>query len=199
MGNTHHTALAIKVRIDLLLERGLVHVARADRDANCGGLFFRLARDVLPDSNGRVDAAAFLEERANGAAGSLRRHQDNVYVWRGYDLGVILVHDGKAVGEVERLALRYERGELRPRRGLRGVGEQVHDDRAAIDGLFDREQRLSGHLGAEESVREAREVRGACARTQPSSQACFQLSPFSRTPTMTLSPLSRAFRPCPWP
>jgi hypothetical protein len=168
MGITHHTALAIKVRIDLLLERGLIHVARADPDADGSGLFLRLARDVLPDGNRRVDPTAFLEERANGAAGSLGRHQDNIDVWRGHDLGVVLVHNGEAVGEVERLALRDERGELRPRRGLRRVGEQVHDDRAAVDGLFDREQRLSRYLGAEKvSLHGGRGARGARVPSRP--------------------------------
>ena len=52
------------------------------------------------------------------------------------------------MGEVERLPLGDERRERRPRRRLRGVREQVHDDRAAIDGLFNREQRLSRYLGA---------------------------------------------------
>ena len=203
---THHTALAIEVRVDLFLERGLVHVARADRDADCGGPFLRLARDVLPDGDRRVDATALREERANGAARSLRRDEDNVDVRRGDDLGVLLIHDGEAVGEVERLALGDERGERRPRRGLRGVREQVHDDRAALDGLLDREQRLSRHLGTarkkksrQNTVSHEAEVVGRNARTQPSSRACFQLSPFSRTPTTTLRPLSRAFRPCPWP
>lgn len=36
-------------------------------------------------------------------------------------------------------------------------------------------------------------------RTQPSSWACLQDSPPSRTPTITLRPLSRALRPCPCP
>ena len=104
------------------------------------------------------------------------------------------------MGEVERLALGDEWRERRPRRGLRRIREQVHDDRTAIDGLFDREQRLSRYLeGAEGQSTELRESEERVQRTQPSSQACFQLSPSLRTPTMTLSPLSRAFRPCPWP
>lgn len=45
--------------------------------------------------------------------------------------------------EVERLALRNKRLHLRPRLALRGVGEEVHDDRAAVNGLLDREECLS--------------------------------------------------------
>jgi hypothetical protein len=80
---------------------------------------------------------------------------------------------------------------------LCGIREQVHDDRAALDGLLDGEQRLSRHLlnrnvpqkrdkkqwrqniAVEASETSAREL------TQRSSSACFQLSPFSQTPTMT--------------
>ena len=61
------------------------------------------------------------------------------------------------MGEVECLALGDERRERRPRRGLRRVREQVHDDRAALDGLFDREQRLSRYLGARLSRKESEE------------------------------------------
>jgi hypothetical protein len=50
------------------------------------------------------------------------------------------------VREVEGLDLGDERRELRPRRRLRSIREQVHDDRAALDGLFNGEQRLPRHL-----------------------------------------------------
>jgi hypothetical protein len=78
--STHHATLAIQVRVDLLLGHGLVHIARANSDAECGGLLFRLARDVLPHGDGRVDAMAFLEERADGAARALRNDEDDVDV-----------------------------------------------------------------------------------------------------------------------
>lgn len=145
LSNTHHTALAVQIRVDLLLERGLIHIARANGNADGCGLLPGLARDVLPDGDGRVDATALFEERADGATRALGRDEDDVDVRRRYDFGILLVYDGEAMREVERLALGDERCELRPRRGLGGIREQVHDDRASLDRLLDREERLAGH------------------------------------------------------
>ena len=144
--STHHAALAIQVRVDLLLERGLVHIARADSDAEGSGLLLRLARDVLPHGNGRIDATALFEKRADGAARALGGNEDDVDVRWGNDLGILFIHDGEAVREVESLALGDERRELRPGRRLCGIREQVHDNRATIDGFLNGEQRLSRHL-----------------------------------------------------
>lgn len=47
------------------------------------------------------------------------------------------------MGEVEGLALGDQRSDLGPGLRLGGVGEQVHDDGAPVDGLWDVEEGLS--------------------------------------------------------
>ena len=145
LSDTHHTALAIQIRVNLLLERGLIHITRANGNADGRGLLLGLARDVLPDGDRRVDATTLLEERADGATRALGRNEDDVDVRRRHDFGVLLVYDGEAVREVERLALGDERRELGPRRGLGGIRKQVHDDRPSLDRLLDREERFAGY------------------------------------------------------
>src|SRR5258708_11879602 len=93
----HHAALAIQVRVDLLLERGLVHISRANSDSERSSPLLRLARDVLPHGDRRVDTTALLEECADGAAGAFGGDEDDVDVLWGYDLGILFVHDGEAV------------------------------------------------------------------------------------------------------
>jgi hypothetical protein len=92
-----NTTLAVEVRVDLLLKGGLVEVAGADGDTEGDGLLLGLAGDVLPDSDGRVDTTAFLEERADGAAGALGCDEDDIDVLGCLDLGVLLEDDGEAV------------------------------------------------------------------------------------------------------
>ena len=91
----------ILVRVDLLLERGFVHIARADSEAERSGLLLCLARDVLSHGDGRVDATTLLEERANGAARALGSDEYDVDVLWGYDLSILLVHDEETVRAVE--------------------------------------------------------------------------------------------------
>lgn len=146
MIDTHNTTLAVQVGVDLLLKGRLVHVARANRDAERDCLLFRLAGDVLPHSNTGVDAAALLEQGADGAARALGRDEDDVNVGRRHDVGIVLVHDGEAVREVERLALGDEGRNGGPGLRLRGVGEQIHDDSTALNGVFDREEGLTRDL-----------------------------------------------------
>jgi len=110
---TRHTVLAIQVRVDLLLERGLVHKARADCNAECSGLLPCLARDILPHGDGQVDATVLLEEHVDGAARALGSDEDNIDVLWGYDPGIFFVHNGKAMRDVESLALSDERHEQR--------------------------------------------------------------------------------------
>lgn len=93
-------ALAVQVGVDFLLEGGLVHVARADGDAERDSLFFGFARHVLEDGDGAVDAAALAEEGTNGAAGSFGCDEDDVDVGGDFDLGLVLEDGGEAVGEV---------------------------------------------------------------------------------------------------
>jgi hypothetical protein len=139
-----NTTLAVEVRVDFLLESGLVEVAGADGDTEGDGLLLGLASDVLPDSDGGVDTAALLEEGADGAAGALGCDEDDIDVLGGLDLGVLLEDDGESVGEVESLALGDEGLDLWPGLGLGSVGEEVHDDGTAVDGLVDGEEGLAG-------------------------------------------------------
>jgi hypothetical protein len=83
------------------------------------------------------------------------------------------------VREVESLALGDERREPRPRRRLCGIREQVHDDRAALDGLLNGEQRLSRHLSSPRKKREETKVSAHCyggerdlVRTHPTIFQC---------------------------
>ena len=97
------TTLTVKVRVDLLLEGGLVEVAGADGDTEGDGLLLGLASDVLVDGNGGVDTAALTEEGADGAAGALGGDEDDVDVGGNLDLGEVLEDGREAVGEVESL------------------------------------------------------------------------------------------------
>lgn len=102
---THQaTTLTVKVRVDLLLKGGLVEVTRADGDTEGDGLLLGLAGDVLEDGNGGVDATALLEERADGAAGTLGGDEDDIDVRGNLDLGEVLEDGGETVGEVEGLS-----------------------------------------------------------------------------------------------
>lgn len=103
---THQaTTLAVEIGVDLLLEGGLVEVARADSDTESDGLLLGLTGDILEDGDGRVDAAALTEEGAHGAAGTLRGNEDDVHVLGDLDLGEVLEDRREAVGEVESLQL----------------------------------------------------------------------------------------------
>jgi hypothetical protein len=99
------TTLAVQIGVDLLLERGLVHVSGTDGDTEGDGLLLGLAGDVLVDGNGGVDTAALTEESADGAAGALGRNEDDVNVGGDFDLGEVLEDGGETVGEVESLLL----------------------------------------------------------------------------------------------
>lgn len=156
-------ALTVQVRVDLLLEGGLVEVARADSNAQSDGALLSLAGDVLVDGKGGVDATALTEERADSAARTLGSAQDDINVLGNIDLGEVLEDGGEAVREVQSLESRLvgcewpsfqflkaylALGQLGldggPGLGLGGVGEQVHDDGTAGDGLVDLEEVLAG-------------------------------------------------------
>lgn len=103
---THQaTALAVEIGVDLLLEGGLVEVARADSDTESDSLLLGLTGDILEDGDGRVDAAALTEEGAHGAAGTLGGNEDDVHVLGDLDLGEVLENRREAVGKVESLQL----------------------------------------------------------------------------------------------
>lgn len=104
--NTAHkaTTLAVKVRVDFLLKGGFVEVAGADGDTESDGFFLGLAGYVLVDGDGGVDATAFAEEGAYGAAGTLGGNEDDVDVGGHVDFGEVLEDGGETVGEVEGLS-----------------------------------------------------------------------------------------------
>lgn len=97
------TPLTVKVRVDLLLKGGLVEVAGSDGDAERDRLLLGLARHVLQDSDGAVDAAALAEQRAHGASRALGRDEDHINVGGDIDFGKALEDGREAVGEVEGL------------------------------------------------------------------------------------------------
>jgi hypothetical protein len=104
--DTAHQAatLAVEIRVDLLLERRLVHVSGADGYTESDGLLLGLAGNVLEDCDGRVDTTALAEESADSAAGALGRDEDDVNVGGDIDLGEVLEDGREAVGEVECLS-----------------------------------------------------------------------------------------------
>lgn len=103
--DTAHEAatLTVEVRVDLLLEGGLVEVAGADGDTEGDGLLEGLAGDVLVDGDGAVDATALLEERADSAARALGGDEDDINVSGDLDVSAVLEDRGETVGEVEGL------------------------------------------------------------------------------------------------
>jgi hypothetical protein len=132
--------------------------------------------EVLLDSKAGVDARAVQEIAAHRGAGALRRDKDHVHILRRDDLGLLLVGDGEAVGEVQRIARLQVLLERGPDRLLRRVGNEALDDRAALNGFFDVEK-VFALLPAV--------LHGAIP---------IFLNPCA-WPTMTLKPLSRMFRP----
>jgi hypothetical protein len=154
--------------------------------------------------NTYVDASTLLEEGAHGPAAALGSNEDDIDVLGRDDLCVILEDDGEPVREVERLALDQVGLDVLPRSGLGSVRKKVHDDGTALKSLVDGEERLSRNLDERDNNipvgdKQRGQRRTQERLTQPSFLASSQLSPSSRTPTITLRPLSRAFRPCPWP
>lgn len=109
-------------------------------------------------------------------------------------MGIILVDNGETMREVEGLALGDQGSNLGPRLRLSGIREEVHDNCSSVDSLLDGEEGLSRYL-IRHDQNYYKLTFADKLLTQPSSIACFQLSPFSRTPTMTFKPLSRAFKP----
>ena len=104
MDTSHQaTTLTVEVGVDLLLERGLVHVSGTDGNTEGDGLLLGLAGDVLEDGNGGVDTTALTEEGSDGAAGTLGGNEDDIDVGGDVDLGEVLEDGGETVREVESL------------------------------------------------------------------------------------------------
>jgi len=130
------------------------------------------------DGEAGVDAFAAEEVAADVEAGAFRGNEDDVDVFRRNDLGKVVVDDGEAVRKVEGVAFVEVALDLRPADFLRGVGKQVLDDRALLDGFFDLEE---GSISKRVSP-----------GTKPSRLARFQsFMNFLDWPIITLKPLSR--------
>jgi hypothetical protein len=143
---THEAAtLTVEVRVDLLLEGGLVEVAGADSDTESNSLLLSLTSDVLVDSERGVDTTALTEEGSDGSARALRGTEDDVDVGGNLDLGEVLEDGGETVREVKGLALNELGLNGGPSLGLGGVGEKVHDNGTTGDSLVDIEQVLAGN------------------------------------------------------
>jgi hypothetical protein len=99
------TSLTVQIGIHLLLKGSFVEVTGPDGDAEGDGFLLCFAGDILVDGDGGVDAAAFTEEGAYGAAGAFWGDKDDVDVGGDVDFGEGLEDGGEAVGEVEGLAL----------------------------------------------------------------------------------------------
>ena len=100
---------------------------------------------ILLDGKAAVDPAAVQEIGAHAGAGAFGGNQDHVHVFRRDDAGLVVVDDGKAVREIQRIAFLQVRLDLRPDQLLPGIRDQVLDDRAALGGFFEREERLARH------------------------------------------------------
>jgi hypothetical protein len=143
---THEaTTLTVQVRVNLLLEGGLVEVTGSNSNTHGNGLLLGLASDILEDGNGRVDTTALTEEGADGTTGTLGGDEDNIDIGGDIDLGQVLENGGEPVGEVESLSLGEERLNLGPGLRLGSIGEKVHDDGTLVNGSLDIEQVLSGN------------------------------------------------------
>ena len=103
--DTAHEAatLTVKVRVDLLLESGLVQVAGANGDTHGNGLLLGLASHILEDGERGVDTTALTEQAADGAAGTLGGAKDDVDVGGDIDVGLLLEDGRETVGEVQGL------------------------------------------------------------------------------------------------
>lgn len=107
---THEAAtLTVEIGVDLLLEGGLVEVARADGDTKGNGLLLGLASDILVDGERGVDTTALTEERSHGSARALGGAEDDIDVGGNLNLGEVLEDGGETVREVEGLQDIYVR------------------------------------------------------------------------------------------
>lgn len=144
MDTTHETTtLTVEVRVNLLLEGGLVEVSGANGDTDGGSLLVGAAGDVLEHSEGGINATALLEEGADSATGTLGGDENDVDTLGDVNLGEILEDDRETMGEIESLAGGDEGFDVRPGLGLGGVREKVHDDVTLADGLVDVKKGLA--------------------------------------------------------
>ena len=142
-GTHQRAALARQVGVNLPLEVGFEQVARTYADAQRHHAFECAPRGVLEYGVARIQAAALDEHAAQRSPRAFRGDQDHVYIGRRHDARALLVGDAEAVREVERLARREVLFDGGPYGDLTRVGQQVLDDRRALGGLFDAEERLA--------------------------------------------------------
>jgi hypothetical protein len=101
---THQaTTLTVQVRVNLLLEGGLIQVSTANSDAESNCLLLGVASHILVDSDGGVNTTPLTEESSNGSARSLGGNEDDIDVCWDIDLGLVLENGRETVREVEGL------------------------------------------------------------------------------------------------
>ena len=104
MDASHQAAtLAVQIGPHFFLEGSLVKVSRTNGHTQSHSFFFGFACDVLVHGEGAVDAAAFLEKRADGSARAFGRDEDHVDIFGDVNVCDIFEDWREAVGEVERL------------------------------------------------------------------------------------------------
>ena len=99
------TTFTVEIRVNFLLEGGLVSVTGTDSDSESTSLLHRLSGNVLPNSDRGVDTATLLEESSDSSSRSLGSAEDYVDVLGSFDTSVLGVNEGETVREVESLAL----------------------------------------------------------------------------------------------
>jgi len=99
----------------------------------------------MEDGIARVEAAPVEEIGAQRPARSLGGHEDHIDVLGRDDVGLVAVGDGKAMGEVEGLALGQMGFYLRPHLGLSGIGQEILENRSPLSRFFHREEGLAGN------------------------------------------------------
>ena len=140
-----HTALAGEIAKDFVLECRGKEIARANRDSQRNRPLVRASGRVLLNRETGIDAAARKEIGAHTRARTFGRDENHIHEIRRDDAGLLFVHNRKAVGKVERVALFQTRFDLGPRHHLRGVRNQVLNNRAALGGFFERKERFALH------------------------------------------------------
>jgi hypothetical protein len=77
-GTHQDTTLTDEIRVDFLIEGGLIHITRTDTDTESDSALLSLTRDILENGEGGVDTTTLLEETTDSEAGTLGGNQDNI-------------------------------------------------------------------------------------------------------------------------
>ena len=144
-GSHQRAALAGQIGDSLTLDGRLKQISRANADADGQRLIERPPADILVDGIRGVDTPSLNEEGTQRRARSLRCNQDDVDILRRHNTRAVAPRDRKAMREVERLAGRQMRLNLRPALDLSRVRKKHTDHRAALRRLLERKQRLARH------------------------------------------------------